>query len=341
MYFQKVSSYDQNYVTGNLSAFPTALDSSSTLYEARNLSETKLQIGIGLNSTIINLEDATNFPLQGILKIGNLSNKDGISELVYYFKKEGNTIKDIIRGFQGTRSTVWPKGTLVTSGVFAEHHNSVKDAVLKIENKLGEKDFPESNSLNGLLKTLENDILSPKPIFRAFPIIGKPPFTVKFKNFTLGKNNKYFWDFGDNTTSIEESPEHTYIREGMFTIQLNVINELGGQGIVTKNNYINSNNENGIPLFYILPRFGGISKKTAEKNNLEPTEYKFIDQTDGNIINRFFVFGDGKDKTISDPNVHVVSHFYDEPGEYKPYILDTFETQNVKKVFLQDTLIVG
>lgn len=341
MYFKKVSSYDENYLAGDLSVFPALIDSSTTLYEARNLSETKLQIGLGLNSTIINLEDATNFPSRGILKIGNLSSKDGNSELVYYFKKEGNTIRDIIRGFQNSKATIWPKGTLVTSGVFAEHHNSIKDAVLKIENKLGEQDFPANNSLNNLLKTLENDILSPKPIFRAFPIFGKPPFTVKFKNFTIGNNNKYFWDFGDNTTSIDESPEHTYIREGIFTIQLNVINELGGQGIVTKNNYINSNNENVMPLFYILPRFGGISRKTAEKNNTNPTEYKFIDQTDGNIINRFFVFGDGKDLTISDPNIHVVKHIYDEPGEYKPYILDTFETQNVKKVFLQDTLIVG
>lgn len=341
MYFQKTSSYDENYLTGNLSDFPIAVDSSNSLYEARNLSETKLLIGISLNTKIINLEDAVNFPSQGILKIGNLSSKDGISELIYYFKKEGNTILNIIRGFQNTRATVWPKGTTVTSGVFAEHHNAVKDAVLKIENKLGEKDFPLENSLNGILKRLENDILSPKPIFRAFPIIGKPPFTVKFKNFTIGNNSKYFWDFGDNTTSVEESPEHTYIREGVFTIQLNVINELGGQGIVTKSNYINSNNENGIPLFYILPRFGGISKKTAMENNLNPTEYKFVDQTDGNILNRFFVFGDGKDKIISDPNIHTAKHIYDEPGEYKPFIIDTFETQNVKKIFLQDILVVG
>lgn len=341
MYFKKVSSYDQNYQTGDLSVFPSLIDSNTTLYEARNLSETKLQIGLSLNSEIINLEDGTHFPNQGIIKIGNLSSKDGNSELVYYFKKEGNTLLNVIRGFQNGKSTVWPKGTLVTSGVFAEHHNALKDAIQKIENKLGEKEFPLDDSLNGILKKLENDILSPKPIFRAYPITGKPPFTVKFKNFTLGRNNKYFWDFGDNTTSIEESPEHTYIREGNFSVQLSVINELGGQGIVTKSNYISSNNENVVPLFYILPRFGGISRATADKEGINPTQFEFIDQTDGNIINRFFVFGDGNDKTIKDPNIHVVKHVYEKPGEYKPYILDTFETLNVKKVFLQDTLIVG
>jgi len=341
MYFEKVSSYDRNYQTGDLSIFPTLIDNYATLYEARNLSETTLEFGLNLNSKVIILKDGTNFPQQGILKIGSLSSKDGNSELVYYYKKEGNTFTKIIRGFQNSKSTMWSKGTLVTSGVFAEHHNALKDSIEKLENKLGENNFPVAESLNGLLKKLENDILGPKPILRGYPLSGKPPFTVKFKNFTIGNNSKYFWDFGDNTTSIEESPEHTYIREGIFTVQLNVINELGGQGIVTKTNYINSNNENTIPLFYITPRYNGLSKKTAAKTGVNPTTYNFIDQTDGKIITRFFVFGDNKNKIIKDPNIHVVEHIYDEPGEYKPFILDTFESQNVKKVFLQESLIVG
>lgn len=341
MYFQKASSYDSTYQTGDLSVFPLKIDNYTSLYEAKNLSETKLKYGVNLNSKTIILEDGTNFPNQGILKIGNLSSVDGNSELVFYYKKNNDTFTNLIRGFQNSKSTIWPKGTLVTSGVFAEHHNALKDTVEKIENKLGEQNFPAENSLNWILKKLENDILAPKPIFRAYPIFGSPPFTVKFKNFTIGNNNKYFWDFGDNTTSIEESPEHTYIREGIFTIQLNVINEIGGQGIVTKSNYINSNYDNVTPLFYITPRYGGISKKTAEKLGVDPTEYTFIDQTDGNIVSRFFVFGDGKNRTIKDPNVHVVKYIYEEPGEYKPFILDTFQSQTVKKVFLQESLIVG
>ena len=48
-----------------------------------------------------------------------------------------------------------------------------------------------------------------------------------------------------------------------------------------------------------------------------------------------------ENKTIKDPNKHVVEHVYAEPGEYKPFILDTFQSQNVKKVFLQESLIVG
>ena len=121
-----------------------------------------------------------------------ISGKDGNSEVVYYYKKEGNTFTKIIRGFQNSKSTMWQKGTLVTSGVFAEHHNALKDSIEKLENKLGENNFPITESLNGLLKKLENDILGPKPIFRGYPLIGKPPFTVKFKNFITFNTCEFF-----------------------------------------------------------------------------------------------------------------------------------------------------
>jgi len=341
MSLQKISSYDPYYQTGYLSDFPSNIDSYQTLFEARNLAEGKLKIGIGMGSKKITIEDATNFPSQGILKIGSLKSKDGISEFVYYFKKTDNTFMDLVRGFQNSRILQWPKDTPVYSGVFAEHHNSIKDAVLNIENKLGKKSEPLEQSLNGILNSLETTILNPKPIFRAYPISGSPPFKVNFKNYTLGKGNKYFWDFGDTSTSSEENPIHTYTEEGLFTVQLNVINSLGGQGIITKANYINSNVEQKAPFFYVLPRVGGISKSTAQKLNIAPTTFIFVDQTNLNITNRFFSFGDGTTENYIDPNIHVVTYQYQEPGKYQPYLLDTLESQNVKSVYLQQELIVS
>ena len=340
MALQKISSYDSFYQTGYLSDFPLKIDSYETLYEARNLSESKLKIGVSIGSTSITVDDATNFPSQGILKIGSLKARDGTSEFVYYFNKSQNTFTNLIRGFQGTRILQWNKDTPVYSGVFAEHHNAIKDAILNIENKLGKKLQPVETSLNGLLNTLETTILSPKPIFRAYPITGSPPFKVNFKNYTLGKGNKYFWDFGDNSTSSEENPVHTYVDEGYFTVQLNVINSLGGQGIVTKSNYINSNVENKTPFFYVTPRTGGISKETAQKLSTTPTTFTFVDQTDLNIVNRFFAFGDGITQNYIDPNIHIATHQYEKPGIYQPYILDTLESQNVKSVYLQEELII-
>ena len=341
MALQKISSYDSFYQTGYLSDFPLKTDSYQTLYEARNLSESVLKSAVNFGSTSIVVEDGTNFPSQGILKIGSLKARDGTSEFIYYFTKNGNIFTDLVRGFQGSRILQWTKGTPVYSGVFAEHHNSIKDAVLNIEYKLGKRLEPDANSLNGLLNKLETSILNPKPIFRAYPLNGSPPFKVNFKNFTLGKGNKYFWDFGDGSTSTEENPIHTYLQEGNFTIQLNVINALGGQGIITKANYINSNAENKLPFFYTIPRFGGISIETAIKLGVQPTTFTLIDQTDLNIINRFFAFGDGETLNVTDPNIHTATHQYQKKGTYKPYILDTLESQNVKSVYLQEELIVS
>lgn len=341
MALQKISSYDSYYQTGFLSDFPLSIDSYSTLYEARNLAESKLKNSVNIGSTSITVEDATNFPSKGIIKIGSLKSRDGNSEFIYYFTKTGNTFKDLVRGFQGTRIFQWQKDTPVYSGVFAEHHNSLKDALLNIENKLGKKSEPLPNSLNGLLNTLETTILSPKPLFRAHPIAGSPPFKVSFKNYTLGKGNKYFWDFGDNSTSSEENPVHTYTNEGNFTVQLNVINSLGGQGIITKTSYISSNVENKPPFFYVTPRVGGISVSTAQKLNVQPTTFNFVDQTNLNIVNRFFAFGDGVTENYIDPNIHIATHQYQNPGVYQPYILDTLESQNVKSVYLQEELIVS
>jgi PKD repeat protein len=341
MALQKISTYDSFYQTGFLSDFPLKIDSYETLYEAKNLSESTLKTGVNMGSTTITVQDATNFPSQGILKIGSLKARDGNSEIVYYYKKSGNTFSDLIRGFQNSRILQWPKDTSVYSGVFAEHHNSLKDAIQNIENKLGKKESPLENSLNGILNTLETTILNPKPIFRASPIIGSPPFNVNFKNYTLGKGNKYFWDFGDNSTSTEENPIHTYAQEGNFTVQLNVINSLGGQGIVTKSAYINSNIENKTPFFYVTPRTGGVSIETAAKLNISPTTFTYVDQTNLNIVNRFFAFGDGAVQNEIDPNIHVATHQYEKAGTYQPYILDTLESQNVKSVYLQEVLIVS
>jgi PKD repeat protein len=46
-------------------------------------------------------------------------------------------------------------------------------------------------------------------------------------NFTNTSNNglTYFWDFGDNQTSNEENPVHTYGSDGVYTVTLSVTND--------------------------------------------------------------------------------------------------------------------
>lgn len=51
--------------------------------------------------------------------------------------------------------------------------------------------------------------------------------TVLFVNQTQNATGTFFWDFGDNNTSAEAGPEHTYEEEGIYEVTLTAENECG------------------------------------------------------------------------------------------------------------------
>ncbi|NBC82680.1 MAG: PKD domain-containing protein, partial [Bacteroidetes bacterium] len=65
----------------------------------------------------------------------------------------------------------------------------------------------------------------PRAEFRASPrqvFVNDRP--VQFFNTSVNADS-YLWDFGDNTTSTRQEPEHIYKKEGQFTVQLTVSTE--------------------------------------------------------------------------------------------------------------------
>ena len=354
MAITKISSADTGYVTGALSLFPQAKDSKSQLYQASNNCETTLKQSVTYDGKYIVVEDNSLFPETGILRIGPPIGKQGSSEMVYYDKKTPGVFRNLIRGFAGSRQNPWPVKSHVTNSVFAEHHNATKDAIIQIERNLGTTDLPDPLSLNGILKSQEIRFLSPRPLFRAYPFIGAPPLKVRFQNFSTGPLIRYLWDFGDGTTSIEKSPTHIFQKEGVYTVELNVITSLGAQGIIKKKNYITVSEEEKEPFFYVTP-YQGYSIQTAQTmtdNGIptDPTVFNYVDQTDGNIIQRYWVFdgagrSDGEEvptQSIAqyDPNIHTTNFTYDIPGNYEPSLLNVFETQKLQRTFLKDKITV-
>jgi hypothetical protein len=339
MAVDKISSYDTGYAPGDLSVYPLGIDNYETLYEAKNLSRTRLKAAISYISDIIVVEDTTNFPDKGILRLYLPDKKGFDAELVYYDKKTRDTFQNLKRGFCSSRQNSWPGETIVDSGVFAEHHNALKDAVLQIETFLGVSSSTDEATLTGLLKKQENRFLSPTPTFRAYPLKGQFPLTVTFQNFSSTTNTRYFWDFGDGGTSYERSPHHTYLREGTFTVQLRVVSMTGGQGVATKNNYITISNEFIYPFAYISPNIG-YSAETAASLSIAPTNFTFIDQTDASITSRLWQFDDGQTVLYDDGNIHTANHIYDKPGDYKPSVLITYQSDTVSRALFQDTLKV-
>lgn len=352
MAVNRITSQDTGYITGSLSVYPEAQDSPYQLYQAVNNAQTALKQSLTYSGKYIIVENNDQFPSSGILRIGAPPGQTGAAELVYYDTKTAGVFQNLIRGFAGTRQNPWPLGSVVSQGVFAEHHNSVKDAVINLEKYVGLKTQPTSTSLNGILKAQENRFLSPKALFRAYPTKAPPGTKVRFHNFSTGPLVRFLWDFGDGTTSVEKNPLHTYQKEGVYTVKLNIISSLGAQGIATKKGYITISETAIQPFFYVTPNTG-ISLQTAIEQYGNPnlaTTFNFVDQTDGNIVQRYWVFdGPGKHNGVQvdsqsiaefDPNIHYTSYVYDLPGIYQPSLLNLFDNQQLQRAFLRDNITV-
>lgn len=335
----RISSLDSGYSVGDLSIYPIALDSKETLYEVKNNAETTLKQSFPFLGKQIIVENTTSFPDKGLLRIGPPIGEAGNSELIYYNKKTGTTFKELKRAFANSVQSTWPKGATIMNAVMAEHHNAIKDAIINVEDNLGVKKNPISISLNGILKAQETRFLTPKPLFRSFPLRGKPPLKIRFQNFSTGHLVRYFWDFGDGSVSTEISPIHTYLVEGIYTVQLNIMTSTGGQGVITKTDYITVNENETIPFYYIRPEIG-LSSKTATATAQLPTEFNFVDQSDGDIVQRNWIFGDGTRETQEDPDIHTTSHIYNEPGSYEPILILIFSTGRLTRVALLEPLVI-
>lgn len=343
------SSLDENYTIGQISTFPSStdvagsIDSKFTLYDASNNAETELIQTLPYTGAYLVVDDASKFPLQGLLRIGPKPGEARPGEIVHYSKRSNTVFSELVRGFAASRQNQWEKGSSVACSVMAEHHNAVKDATWNIEHYLGLKDLPSSNSINGILKKYETKYLSPKPMFRAYPLSGPPPLNVRFQNFSNTDAIRFLWDFGDGTQSVERSPNHIYYDEKVYTVKLHIITSSGAQGIARKDNYITVSKQEIAPFFYIdvlNHNVGYLSKDTAQQINSSAQTFLFVDQSEGDIAQRYWVFDDQSQPVfVSDPNDHTITHQYQSVGEYNPSILIVYGDQRIKR-FYSKTLTV-
>lgn len=323
---RRISSSDAGYVAGDLSLFPDALDDKDSLYEVRNNAETRLRSGLAFNAKQLVVESTEGFPDKGLVRVGPPAGSSGEAELIYYGLKTGSVFKDLTRGFSGSRQNQWPAGSWVTNAVTAEPHNAVKDALINMQARIGLKSMPTEGSLNARLREMELRYLSPKATFRAYPRKTKPGSSIRFQSLCEGDIVRYLWDFGDGTQMVDQNPTHTYSSEGIYTVKLHLITASGAQGISTKTNYITISADEQIPFFY--------AKRVSGRT------YRFVDQTDGGVKQRFWVFDDGEKYVETDPNVHEHTHTYAEAGIYNPSLLVAFAGDAVRRIFLKEKLEV-
>ena len=63
--------------------------------------------------------------------------------------------------------------------------------------------------------------------FTADVTSGTDPLTVQFTDRSTGEPSSYLWDFGDDTTSTDPNPVHTYTQLGTFDVSLTVDGDYG------------------------------------------------------------------------------------------------------------------
>lgn len=127
---------------------------------------------------------------------------------------------------------------------------------------------------------------------------------ITFVNKTTGNAERWLWEFGDGTTSNDESPTHTFQEPGKYSVKLTAVNPSGktaAERLITI--------KGGPP----------VAKFTVE--NLDKPKYveetvQFNDQSAGRIKRWDWKFGDGHEEHFDSKPGHV-KHVYKQSGTYK------------------------
>lgn len=117
---------------------------------------------------------------------------------------------------------------------------------------------------------------------------GNAPSLVSFVN-TSQNADTYLWDFGDNSTSTEKDPKHTYTNAGVYTVRLKATGK-GGDASVTKT--VN-----------IQAPIGSVADFTFNAANLRAPVSIPISNASQNATSYSWDFGNGQTSTQVNPSV--------------------------------------
>lgn len=147
--------------------------------------------------------------------------------------------------------------------------------------------------------------------FTADVVEGQYPLTVQFLDTTTTTwADSWQWSFGDGGVSSLRSPVHTYTTPGLYTVTLRAANVNGEGNEMTKENYINVQNQPPVITATADPMSGHFPLKvlfaaTATVNN------KSAEMTAPLIQSWLWDFGDNSISSAQNPE-----HIYETPGDY-------------------------
>ena len=153
----------------------------------------------------------------------------------------------------------------------------------------------------------EGGFVAPTPNFSSTVSIGEPPLVIQFTDESVPGSDPitdWLWDFGDDTTSTERNPVHTYEEYGTYDVSLTVNHSYR----ISSHNHVN-----------IRPDAAPTARFRANPNSgFPPLQVEFTDESEENtspITSWEWDFGDGEGdgemETEQNP-----SHVFTEVGEY-------------------------
>jgi PKD repeat protein len=152
------------------------------------------------------------------------------------------------------------------------------------------------------------------------------PVTVIFTN-TSTDSNRFSWDFGDpesgqQNSSDEQSPVHTYTKPGRYAVNLTAVNTRTGE-ISTYLDYV----------MVAEPARGPVAGFTIDNNHAESPAIIRFTNTSANAELYSWDFGDeasGAQNRSADANP---SHTYSQPGKYQVVLTAINKTTGVSSRF--------
>lgn len=130
--------------------------------------------------------------------------------------------------------------------------------------------------------------------------IGCAPVTAQFEN-NSGEAMSYLWEFGDGSTSTEESPTHVYNEEGCYDVTLTVTNADGCMSTITEGDVV-------------CVASSPVADFTTSTNELDETDEEVIFYDNSNGATSYdWIFGNGEHSTDANP---IYSYEGSAPGDY-------------------------
>ena len=188
---------------------------------------------------------------------------------------------------------LWDFGDGATSTLESPDHTYTTAGVYEVS--------LQATGIGGTATETQADLITVRP--RAdfsFLAIDDSPFTVQFTNASSGSPTAFSWNFGDGSSSTEESPTRIYASQQNYTVTLTV----------TRDSLMDSEAK-----LVAAPQADFSVDTTAGDADLM---VNFTNSTSGAVTSYFWEFGDGATSTDETP-----SHTYTDAGVFEVQLTAT------------------